>query len=71
MADERVASTPAVPASTEGALAAARSSAALNVIGSAKACEGIAEISKAVEIRYRMVLPRFNIGDAGRLPAGR
>jgi len=62
MADEREASTPAVLACTDGALPAARSNAALNVIGSAKACEGIAEISKAVEIRYRIVLPRFNMG---------
>ena len=29
-----------------------------------KASEGMAEANNAVEIRYRMVSPRFNIGDA-------
>jgi hypothetical protein len=65
MADERDASTPAAFACTEGALPVARSSAALNVIGSAQASEGMAEANRAVEIRYRIVSPRFNVGDAG------
>lgn len=65
MADEREASTPAAFACTDGALPVARSSAALNVIGSAQASEGMAEANKAVEIRCRMVLPRFNVRDAG------
>ncbi len=65
MADEREASTPAVFARIAGALPAARSSAVLKVIGSAQASEGMAEANRAVEIRYRMVSPRFNIGDAG------
>lgn len=51
MADEREASTPAEFACTDGALPVASSSAALNVIGSAQASEGMAEANKAVEIR--------------------
>ena len=62
MLAERDASTPAWFACTEGALPAARSSAALNVMGSANASEGMAEANNAVEIRNRMVLPRFNMG---------